>query len=363
MRGAPGRTAPRPYLRSAVASHSRKQRKDAALRALPLLHRQHEVVVRAGLIGEALAVLADGDDAGLGAVEDDMRVSARTAVPAGMDRHRHPERGVRMIGFQPCSARLGERNAVPAVALEGQRMRRDGADAAAGQHHAAPRGDALAARRPAELRAGDAPALEQQAGGVGREAHLDRPAPQRGVEARDEGVAHDQARAARVAQPVHAVAGEQRRAVTERAPGRQRLDQRRNVVLADHHPAERQEFLARRADAPELRAEKPPVVRHGGQRAPAGHRAGDFLPVVGMPRHQREAQLRAGFEKTQRRSAGIEKSVDHRAVAGQRPQVGTRVRPRVFDAGVARMIVQRDPHGAGRSGGRAADLLAWLRTP
>ena len=100
-------------------------------------------------------------------------------------------------------------------------------------------------------------------------ADVDREPPEIVEQPRDQRVAHDQARAAPVAQPVEGLPRQQADGMGEIGPGAKRMQQRRDVGLADHHAAEHGEFAPWRPHAVEIGAELAPVKGSGAERAAA----------------------------------------------------------------------------------------------
>ena len=179
---------------------------------------------------------------------------------------------------------------------------------------------------------------------------------------RDQRVAHDQARAARKAQPVGRVAQQQLRGGQERPPRAERLQQDRDVVLADHHAAEHHEGRDRRAHAREILAQQASVERQRRERA-AGERAPRLVGViVRVARRRAELHLGARLEIVERGRACGEKCLAHAFRA--RTDLGGEEPPRIVDpvrhAVAHRLARARNPHRAGRRRGRAADLVGLL---
>ena len=75
----------------------------------------HEVVVRVGFVGEALSAARDGDQAGLGAL-DQVREVGERAIGARHQRHRGQRRGLCAIGGDLATGGFAQAQAVAVVA-------------------------------------------------------------------------------------------------------------------------------------------------------------------------------------------------------------------------------------------------------
>ncbi len=219
------------------------------------------------LVDEATAGRVDGDHAGLGAVGHRMRKDAAAAVGAPEQRGRHPVGRARRLRVERGTGRGREPEPVASAGGAGRRDEtsrgREEAfaqhgvvrKAAGREHHAATRGDQAVTGAVADDNAADAIALHRQVLDIGAEEDLDLPRQQRGIEPRRERVAEMQRRAARAAQPLQRVFGNQPR----RAQGRtQRFSdpaQMRDVETVDHHPAEQRELRQRRPQPRKTRAQ------------------------------------------------------------------------------------------------------------
>ena len=128
----------------------------------------------------------------------------------------------------------------------------------------------------------------------------------------DQRIAHYQPRAARMAQPVAGMPGQQLEGVLE---GGQRLAQRQQMVdvgAVHHHAAEHGEFRNRRADQPEQIAQQPAIKRQRLERAAVDGRAFQIGNVVRVPGISAVLDLGIGFDLIDRAWAVVEKSLAQR---------------------------------------------------
>ena len=150
----------------------------------------------------------------------------------------------------------------------------------------------------------------------------------------------------------------------EIAPRAERLEQRRDVVLADHHAAEHHELAARRPDPGEIGAELAAIERHRAERASADRRARQ-VAVVGMHRRRDEADAGAPLEIVEHASAPCARKasrcVRRRAVAEHRGRDRLVAASSVSGTPAARALPGAgNPDRAGRGRGGAADLVGLL---
>ncbi|MDT4833782.1 hypothetical protein FQZ97_674030 [compost metagenome] len=220
----------RPRQAHAVAAHGVGiADQPAGCIAFPL-HGLDETVVGVRLVGEALSGPVDGDDARLGAVGDQVREALPFASGAAQLRDRRPEEigGQAFAGGRSHRRAKGQGRTVVAgrghgqVLAAGVRTELRGllasGEAAHGADHA---GAGVQLERPAFLahpHAADAALVEDQRFGAAVQPQLDALGKGGGGQAGDQRVAHRQARAARMAEAVEAIAGQQFQAMPER-PG------------------------------------------------------------------------------------------------------------------------------------------------
>ena len=182
-------------------------------------------------------------------------------------------------------------------------------------------------------------------------------------QAADQRVAHDEARAAPLAQAIDAVATDDARGMPEGGPGFAQVEQVADIGAVDHHATEQREFRDRRADAVDVGAELPAVEGHRLQRSPAQGRALDIGFIIGMRRVGPEMYVGPALERGDRLGAGAQEGV---AQAGRGAVADDAVEEAggLLDAVAGRDLLrmQRVRHPGRRGGERAgsADMVRAL---
>ena len=218
------------------------------------------------------------------------------------------------------------------------------------QDHAAPRADGLALVADIDHGAFDAVVSLHQLDQPRIERDRDVAGAQAVEQPRDQRVAHHQPRAAPVAQPIGRVAQQQLRGRREGLQRSERLQQDRDVVLADHHAAEHHERRDRRPHAREILAEQSRVERQRRERAAGERAAGLVRVIVRMARRRAELHLAARLQIVERGRAGFEKGF----ALSERPRadLGFEKAPRVVDrirhAVALRLAGAGNPHACRR---------------
>jgi hypothetical protein len=137
--------------------------------------------------------------------------------------------------------------------------------------------------------------------------------------------------------------------------------QRRQVRTADHHAPEEHELRQRITQQREVGSEQSAFEGHRLEHAAAGRGAGQVRVVVRVAQDRLEPHRGVRFEEAQGFVASLEEGLHARIVvsAGHGgAQVGARLLQAVLNAGLAHLVVGRDPHHAARDRGRTANAVA-----
>ena len=269
-----------------------------------------------------------------------MREGAAPAIePPGLG-YRRPERRRGVILLERCAYRARHPNAVAGRAgkRHGVRERRpdivvqpiDAAAKSTGRQHD-PSTHRHAARIAVDRKHGAANSTRRDRqllqGSVQPDRHA--VAAQAVKEPGDECIAHQEPRAAPIAQTIGRVPPQQRRRCTKRRERRKGPRERLDVVAADHHAAECHEFADRRSHQLEVGAEQPSVERQRSQRSAADRGARAIRQIVRMPGVGRELHLAASIEIIDDVRAGLE--IDVTALVGRRADHRIEISLRVDD--------------------------------
>ena len=208
-----------------------------------------------------------------------------------------------------------------------------------------------------EDRADDPAVVLDQLAELGLVTNRDGTLPETVEQPRDQRVAHDQARAARMLDPIQRLPRQQADCVGKILQRAKRVQQRRNVSLADHHAAEHHKFPARRPHPREIIAEFSSVERQNTQR-PAAKRGAWQGVIIGMNRRRRKCHAGFLLEIIEHGRASREKGREPRII-GVIAQYRRKISFGDFDAvghpGRLALPAAGNPHRAGRSRGGAAN--------